>query len=241
MAFQCRIERDGILRYHRLVVIGQHQESGRRVCRHMLFVGIGFNQSGITVLPNQAVARAHVGICFLHGDHGIEQQHEIRPTAECFHRVGSTGISRIKARTCRCCQVPTGRRTGNPDLCRINPPFTGIHANHPHGPSGIRRGYGMVSVRHAVFQHNAGYPLFIEPFGHLETFMVHGQHLVTASRTNQHGSTGINGLFGQIDKHFGFRYVPYPDSLKLLLRSRQAIAFGRSVGPHLHFQGLGIC
>ncbi len=154
-------------------------------------------------------------------------------------------------------QMPAGRKAQYADLVRIDMQGLGLVTQDRDRALGVLQGHGhgrrllavagvvpvRPTVRHAVFQHDAGHPLGGGPIADLGAFQVDGQDLVAAPREHHHRSPRIappggidrEGRPGDIvDLGHAFRVHLARADLDDLIAGDIGPGYGRIGRPHRH-------
>ena len=189
MRVQLFVVVDAVQWRHRTVVVCQSQEAARRVLVDVLLVAVLVDQFALGRLAQQVVARALVCGALFHGDDRIEQYLEVRCCLSC-----SMGSHRRS-------QVSACREAHDAYIVRIDVPLLGMPANQSDSLFGILCRNGIVTVGHAVFQHDEGNALSVEERSPVEAFVLHGQMLVATTGAAHHGTPCGFLLVRQKDGH----------------------------------------
>ena len=107
---QSQIIINSISRWNHLVVVTVNDEGTWCIFRHLFLIGIFRFQFGRSIFSQKIVVRTHVGIRFIHRNHRIEQNLEIRTK----FGFGVSGNGR--------CQMSTGRWAHDTDIIGIQIP-----------------------------------------------------------------------------------------------------------------------
>ena len=171
---QSQIIVDSIGRRNDFIIITINNErTGSFLC-HLLLVREFFFQFFRSIFAQQIVMRAHVGKRFIHRNHRIEENLEIR-----------TKLFRRMCSDCRS-QMTSGGRSHDTNIIRIQIPYVSTVAYHFHGDFGIRDRESAVPFRHPVFKNDQCNSLFVEIWCPVIPFMIDRQAGVSPTRASYH-------------------------------------------------------
>ena len=160
---------------------------------NMLLVRIFIHQLTLGRLPYQIGTRALMRSALLHRDDRIEENLEV-----------GLGIACGMSSHCGS-QMSTCREAHDAYVLRIDVPILSIAAHQSDSLFGILCGYGIMTMRHTIFQYDESNALTIEEGSPVEAFMLHGQMLIPPTGTAHDSAPCGTLLVGQ--KYGNLRHI----------------------------------
>ncbi len=113
------------------------QERGRRLRRHLQFVGKVFHQFRVRIASQQALQGTFVGVGRGERNHRIAEHQKVGPAAYAVDGVGGAGIAGVEVRAGGGGQVAAGRKAHDADAVGRDAVFGGLVADGTDGALGI--------------------------------------------------------------------------------------------------------
>ncbi len=140
---------------------------------------------------------------FAHGDHGIDEQHEVRTRACTFDRIVARGRTRVEVRSCRGRQVPTRREADDSDAVWIHAEFLGARACRSNRTLRVAKHHWVVVARSKpVAHHESRDAAAGKPVRDIDSLVPHGEMLI-ASTGEYHDRRSVGALLArEVRRHF---------------------------------------
>ena len=219
-------ERAAVFRRDGHVILGMRQEGRRGLVGDLLLVGEAFDQLGRGIDAEKGRFGPTVGL-FAHGDHGVDEQHEIGAAALAVDGVGRAGIAPVEVGAGGGGEVPSGRKAQDPDPPLIDLPRLRVCTDHANGTLGVEERNVGPALGEPVLEHNPGDSMFRQPLRNDGPFAVEHVPNVAPTRANDNRRAGRRLRRRGEHGHYGIG------------RFARSVTDRGRIGPELEFGRLG--
>lgn len=159
----------------------------------LFLVGKELHHFGVGIVSEQVALGTAVSV-LAHGDHGVDQNGEVKSAGNPVERVLGGRLTRVgEVSGGGGGQVPPCRKANDTDFVGVGLPFLGLLTDQSDGPLGILERNEGTPLGQAVLEHYACDALAVEPLSDTMSLGFHDEPPVASTRANDGcGAVGLD-------------------------------------------------